>query len=89
MNQSQDAGAVQPHGHQHAVSGPAVFRSPGRDAPALLTELLFLIAQASLSIFGSFRAQHDGRSRIIYLASHALGISAVHAAGTAAQSSED
>lgn len=69
------------------LARPAVTPLPSSDS--LLTERLFLIAQASLSIFGSFRAQHDGRSRIIYLASHALGISAVHAAGTAAQSSED
>lgn len=47
----------------------AVTLQPSSDS--LLTECLFLIAQASLSIFSSFSAQHDGRSPIIYSAGHA------------------
>ncbi len=87
MNQSEDAGAYSLMDISMlflaplCLARPAVTPLPSSDS--LLTERLFLIAQASLSIFGSFSARHDGRNRIIYSAGHALGISAVHAAGTA------
>lgn len=93
MNQSQDAGAYSLMDISMlflaplCLARPAVTPLPSSDS--LLTDCLFLIAQASLSIFGSFSARHDGRSRIIYSAGHALGISAVHAAGTAVRGSED
>lgn len=84
-SQSQDKGAVQPCGHQHAplcLARPAVTPQPSSDC--LLTERLFLITQASLSVFSSFSAWLDGRSHIVYSAGHAKGISAVDTARTAA-----
>ncbi len=68
MNQSVDAGA---YSHMDismlflaplCLARPAVTPLPSSDS--LLTECLFLIAQASLSSFGSFSAWDDGRSRI-------------------------
>lgn len=93
MNQSEDAGAYSLMDISMlflallCLARPAVTPLPSSDS--LLTERLFLIAQASLSIFGSFSARHDGRSCIIYSVGQALGISAVHTAGTAVRSSED
>lgn len=84
-SQSQDEGAVKPCGHQHAplcLARSAVTPQPSSDS--LLTERLFLIAQASLSVFSSFSARLDGKSHIIYSAGHAKGISAVDTARPAA-----
>lgn len=64
------------------LARPAV--TPQLSSDSLLTERLFLIAQASLSVFSSFSARRDGRSHIIYSACHAKGISAVLTARPAA-----
>lgn len=68
MNQSEDAGAYSLMDISMLFLAPLCLARPDvtplPSSDSLLTECLFLIAQASLSIFGSFSAWHDVRSRI-------------------------